>query len=182
MQKEKETEHIGTVLARAQLKLKKAEKSSDNPYFSSRYAGLDEVIEATRTALNEEGIAVVHITDFVPERTELKEDGTKVHYPRQDFVKCKLIYGEQELASTMVLRSAKDDMQSIGSAITYARRYTLQSLVCCQTDEPDDDGNSAVGDEKMKEKVGKRSNYKKPAAKSQGEAVNKQADELFTKK
>ena len=81
----------------------------------------------------------------------------------------------------MPLRCAKDDMQSIGSAITYARRYTLQSLVCCQTDEPDDDGNSAVGDEKMKEKVGKRSNYKKPAAKSQGEAVNKQADELFVK-
>ena len=174
----KETEHIGTVLARAQLKLKKAEKSSDNPYFSSRYAGLDEVIEAIRTPLNEEGIAVVHVTDFTPERTELKEDGTKAHYPRQDFVTCKLIYGDQVLASTMPLRCAKDDMQSLGSAITYARRYTLQSLACCQTDEPDDDGNAAVGDKKMDAKTSKRSNYKKPTAKSRDEAVEANADFL----
>tara|TARA_R110001583_G_scaffold181954_1_gene339506 strand:+ start:2026 stop:2565 length:540 start_codon:yes stop_codon:yes gene_type:complete len=156
--KEKESEdNIGTVLARAQLKMGKALKSADNPYFSSKYAGLDEVIEACRSVLNEEGIAVAHITDFTPERTELKEDGTKVHYPRQDFVTCRLIYKDQALQAMMPLRCAKDDMQSLGSAITYARRYTLQSMVCLSTGE-DDDGNSAVGEEKMEAKVGRRRN------------------------
>jgi hypothetical protein len=57
----------------------------------------------------------------------------------------------------MPLRCAKDDMQSLGSAITYARRYTLQSMVCLATGE-DDDGNSAVGEEKMEAKVGRRRN------------------------
>ena len=143
---------IGTALARAQLKMGKATKSADNPYFKSKYAGLDEVIEACRATLNEEGIAVVHITDFTPERTELKEDGTKTHYPRQDFVTCRLIYKDQALQSMMPLRCGKDDMQSLGSAITYARRYTLQSMVCLATGE-DDDGNSAVGEVKMENKV-----------------------------
>ena len=152
---EKKQEDIGTVLARAQLKMGKALKSADNPYFSSKYAGLDEVIEACRSVLNEEGIAVAHITDFTPERTELKEDGTKVHYPRQDFVTCRLIYKDQALQAMMPLRCAKDDMQSLGSAITYARRYTLQSMVCLATGE-DDDGNSAVGEKKMEAKSGKR--------------------------
>ena len=162
--KEKESEdNIGTVLARAQLKLKKAVKSADNPYFSSKYAGLDEVIEACRAVLNEEGIAVVHITDFTPERTELQEDGTKVHYPRQDFVTCRLIYKDQALQSMMPLRCVKDDMQSLGSAVTYARRYTLQSIVCLATDEPDDDGNKAVGEKNVEAKVNKRSNYKPKA-------------------
>jgi hypothetical protein len=149
--KEKESEdNIGTVLARAQLKMGKALKSADNPYFSSKYAGLDEVIEACRSVLNEEGIAVAHITDFTPERTELKEEA---------------------LQAMMPLRCAKDDMQSLGSAITYARRYTLQSMVCLATGE-DDDGNSAVGEAKMEAKVGGRRNTRIAApAKPQKEPV-----------
>ena len=68
----------------------------------------------------------------------------------------------------MPLRSAKEDMQSLGSAITYARRYTLQSLLCVATDEPDDDGNAAVGDTAMQAKTSRRGNgaAKQEAAKA----------------
>ena len=53
-----ENDKLPAVLARAQMELKKAIKSADNPYFKSRYAGLDEVIEACRNVLNKHGIAV----------------------------------------------------------------------------------------------------------------------------
>ena len=155
---DKKVDTIGAAVARAQLTINKAEKSSDNPYFKSKYAGLEEIIAVTRDALNKEGIAVLQVCDFTPERTELTEDGKKVHYPRQDFITTKLVFGDQVVQSSMPLRSAKEDMQSLGSAITYARRYTLQSLLCVATDEPDDDGNAAVGDTAMQAKTSRRGN------------------------
>ena len=57
----------------------------------------------------------------------------------------------------MPLEYKKADMQSLGSAITYARRYSLQGICCLATDEPDDDANAAVGTEAMDKKV----SYKK---------------------
>tara|TARA_R110002073_G_scaffold34603_1_gene102395 strand:- start:109 stop:627 length:519 start_codon:yes stop_codon:yes gene_type:complete len=162
---DKKVDTIGAAIARAQLNIKKAEKSSDNPYFKSKYAGLEQVIDVTRDALNNEGIAVLQVCDFTPERTEMSEDGKKVHYPRQDFITTKLVFGDQVAQASMPLRSTKEDMQSLGSAITYARRYTLQSLLCVATDEPDDDANAAIGEEKMAAKSGGRGNgVKKTAA------------------
>jgi|TARA_R100000458_G_scaffold16487_1_gene14148 hypothetical protein len=166
---DKKVDTIGAAIARAQLTIKKAEKSSDNPYFKSKYAGLEEIIAVTRDALNKEGIAVLQVCDFTQERTILNDgDGNRVHYPRQDFITTKLVFGDQVVQSSMPLRSAKGDMQSLGSAITYARRYTLQSLLCVATDEPDDDGNAAVGDTAMQAKTNRRGNgaAKQEAAKA----------------
>ena len=161
---DKKVDTIGAAIARAQLNIKKAEKSSENPFFKSKYAGLEQVIDVTRDALNNEGIAVLQKTDFLTERTEMSEDGKKVHYPRQDFVSTELIYNDQVVKSIMPLRTNKEDMQSLGSAITYARRYTLQSLLCVATDEPDDDANAAIGEEKMAAKSGGRGNGVKKIA------------------
>ena len=61
---DKKVDTIGAAIARAQLTIKKAEKSSDNPYFKSKYAGLEEIIAVTRDALNKEGIAVLQVCDF----------------------------------------------------------------------------------------------------------------------
>ena len=155
------TENLYAVLARVQKKLERAEKSSRNPHFRSMYAGLDEFIEVARPVLNEEGCFLTHSLDFVPERTELREDGTKVHFPRQDFCTCRIVYGDQEVKSSMPLLVSSgrgDDNHAFGSALTYARRYTLQALLCIATDEPDDDGNASVGEEVIKAKMGKRGN------------------------
>lgn len=154
------TESLYAVLARVQKKLERAEKSSRNPHYKSLYAGLDEFIEVARPVLNEEGCFLSHSLDFIAERTELREDGTKVHYPRQDFCTCRIIYGDQEVKSSMplLISGRGDDNQAFGSALTYARRYTLQALLCIATDEPDDDGNAAVGEEAIKAKLGRRGN------------------------
>jgi len=158
-------EHIGTAIARAQLKIGTAAKSSINPHFGSTYAGLKDIIAVSRHALNNEGIAVVFETGFTPERVEAKLDDEgktvgKTHFPRQDILALKLILGDQVLTSTSALVCAKDNMQSRASAQTYGMRQLLVSALCIATDEPDDDGNSAVtGDKTPAKATNKRSNY-----------------------
>jgi hypothetical protein len=167
---DKDKEHIGTAIARAQLNIKTAPCSGVNPHFGSTYAMLKDFIRACRDALNNEGIAVVFESGFTPERTEgkLDEEGNvvgKTHFTRQDYLTLKLILQDQALSSTIALVCTKDDMQSRKSAQTYGMRALLESALCIDSEEPDDDGNKAVGSEKMSAKS-KRSNYRKakPAA------------------
>ena len=164
---DKDKEHIGTAIARAQLNIKTAAKSGINPHFGSKYSDLKDVIDACRDALNKEGIAIHFESGFTPERTEAKlnEEGKtigKTHFTRQDFLSLKLILGEQVLVSTSALVCARDDMQSRAGAQTYAMRQLLVAALCsASTELVDDDGNSAVGEEKMAAKTNKRSNYRK---------------------
>lgn len=158
-----ENEKIPAVLARAQMELKKAIKSADNPYFKSKYAGLDEVIEACRNVLNKHGIAVTQTVEYTPELTKYPTDRDPIIVPPQTLMVTTLLYGEQAIRSVMPLEYKRGDMQSLGSAMTYARRYSLQSICCLATDEPDDDGNKAVGEKNVEAKLNKRSNYKPKA-------------------
>lgn len=165
-----ENDKLPAVLAKAQMELKKAIKSADNPYFKSRYAGLDEVIEACRNTLNKFGIAVTQTVEYVPETTKEERllpnnnhTETVIVTPQQTILVTTLLYGEQSIRSVMPLEYKRGDMQSLGSAMTYARRYSLQSICCLATDEPDDDGNKAVGEKNVEAKVNKRSNYKPKA-------------------
>ena len=156
--KQNSNDTLPSVLAKAQMELKKATKSANNPYFKSKYAGLDDVIEACRNVLNSHGIAVTQTVEYVSERTTRTEEGLPMnHTPQQTFLVTTLLYGEHSIRSVMPLEYKKADMQSLGSAITYARRYSLQSICCLATDEPDDDANAAVGTEAMDKKV----SYKK---------------------
>ena len=175
-------EHIGTAIARAQLNIKTAAKSSINPHFGSTYAGLKDIIAVSRDALNNEGIAVVFETGFTPERTEAKLDDEgktigKTHFTRQDILSLKLILRDQVIASNSALVCAKDNMQSRASAQTYGMRQLLVAALCIATDEPDDDGNSAVTGEKAPAKAtNKRSNYRK---KQPTEAAATTADDFL---
>ena len=82
---DKKVDTIGAAIARAQLTIKKAEKSAEQPVQQEASTrGWKEIIAVTRDALNKEGIAVLQVCDFTPERTKLTEDGKKVHYPRRD--------------------------------------------------------------------------------------------------
>ena len=158
-----ENDKLPAVLAKAQMELKKAIKSADNPYFKSKYAGLDEVIEACRNVLNKHGIAVTQTVEYTPECTKVPQDRDPIIVPPQTILVTTLLYGDQSIRSVMPLEYKKGDMQSLGSAMTYARRYSLQSICCLSTDEPDDDGNKAVGEKNVEAKVNKRSNYKPKA-------------------
>ena len=152
--KQNSNDTLPSALAKAQMELKRAAKSASNPYFKSKYAGLDDVIEACRNVLNSHGIAVTQTVEYSPERTTRSEEGAALSStPQQTFLVTTLLYGEQSIRSVMPLEYKKADMQSLGSAITYARRYSLQGICCLATDEPDDDANAAVGTEAMDKKT-----------------------------
>lgn len=102
-------------------------KASTNPAFKSKYADLAGVVEAVVPALNASGIGVLQFPtydgEFVSVTTELlHESGSSVR-------------------STLRMRPTKNDPQGEGSAITYARRYSLLAMTGAAPE--DDDGNGA---------------------------------------
>ena len=121
--------NIATALVKAQQAFGPALKSSTNPHFRSRYADLSACVEAVIEGLNGAGIALVQRTSedttgvtvetvFIHESGEMLECG-KLHVP-----------------------AAKQDPQGYGSALTYARRYSL--MAACGIAPEDDDGNAAT--------------------------------------
>ncbi len=117
-------------LARAQAKMETPKFDSTNPHFKSKFASLVATIKATKPALNEEGLA---LTQF-PVRGS---DGMPM-------LRTILTHADGGMLSEdMPLLPGKNDMQGLGAAITYARRFSW-SAVCGIASEEDDDGNSTV--------------------------------------
>lgn len=120
--------NICAALAAAQSEMGKAIKASANPAFRSKYADLASVMEACLPALNANGIAVIQPI---------------CHDEAGRSVKTVLIHDSGEtLECSVPLIVGKNDMQGLGSAITYARRYGLMSMAGIAPE--DDDGNAAV--------------------------------------
>lgn len=120
---------IAAALVKAQKGFGPALKTSTNPAFRSKYAKLENCIEAVIDALNDNGIMLM-------QQTRACEDGV--------IVETTFIHESGEMLSGGVLHvpAAKQDPQGYGSALTYARRYSLQAA--CGIAPEDDDGNSAT--------------------------------------
>lgn len=116
---------LATSLILAQNKIKHAAKDSQNPHFRNDYASLESVIDATKQALLDQDTAVLQ---------GISADGssltTRLQHASGEFIEteCKLVL-------------SKADMQGLGSAITYARRYALAAIM--NISQADDDGNAA---------------------------------------
>ena len=119
---------IATAFVRAQREFGPALKTSTNPHFKSRYADLAACVEAVIDALNNNGIAMMQ---------KLYEDATGVS------VETVFLHESGETIECGVLHvpASKQDPQGYGSALTYARRYSL--MAACGIAPEDDDGNSA---------------------------------------
>lgn len=119
---------IAAAFVRAQRAFGPALKSSSNPHFRSRYADLSACVEAVIDALNENGIALIQKT-----------------YECKDGVMVETIFvhesGEVMEGGILHVPAVKHDAQGFGSALTYARRYSLQAA--CGIAPEDDDGNAA---------------------------------------
>lgn len=119
-------------LAAAFIKAKRefapALKDKTNPAFRSKYADLGACIEAVDDALLSNGIAVYQ---------ETFEDSTGVT------VETVFLHesGESLRCGKLHVPAAKQDPQGYGSALTYARRYSL--MAACGIAPEDDDGNAA---------------------------------------
>ena len=123
---------IGPKIAAAFVKAQKAFgpalKSSTNPHFKSRYADLSACVEAVVDALNNNGIGLIqrcydNSTGVMVETVFVHESG--------EVLECGILH----------VPASKQDPQGYGSALTYARRYSL--MAACGIAPEDDDGNSA---------------------------------------
>ena len=120
--------NIASALVKAQKAFGPALKTATNPHFRSRYADLSACIEAVIDALNDHGIALVQQNSPAP-------DGV--------IVETVFIHesGEMLNCGQLFVPASKNDPQGYGSALTYARRYSLMSA--CGIAPEDDDGNAA---------------------------------------
>lgn len=126
---------IGALL-KAQSEMKNPPLDGVNPHFKSKFSTLKAVREAVVPVLNKHGIVVWQSIENVDGNmvlsTRIAKAGSTIGKDESD---------EVMLVSQIVLPTG--DMQKLGSAITYARRYSLLSLGALVGD-PDDDGNEAV--------------------------------------
>lgn len=119
-------DQLAKALAAAQSEMKNAKLNKVNPHFKSRYADLAEIRDTVTPALSKQGIAVSHGLDAI--------DSGLV-------VVTRLIHASgQWLESRFPI--AYDKPQTMGSAITYGRRYNLSAIANIAADD-DDDANSA---------------------------------------
>ena len=120
---------IAAALVKAQQAFGPALKTSSNPHFKSKYADLSAVVEAVIDGLNSNGI-------FLLQSTHECENGV--------IVETQFIHesGETISAGRLHVPASKHDAQGYGSALTYARRYSLMSA--CGVAPEDDDGNAAA--------------------------------------
>lgn len=120
---------IFPALIKAQSEMGNAKKSAVNPFFKSKYADLAEIIEVSKTLLSENGLGVIQSPGG---------SGNSVT------VTCRIIHvSGQWIEDTITMNATKNDPQSIGSAITYGRRYQLAALF--NIAQEDDDGNEGSG-------------------------------------
>jgi hypothetical protein len=119
---------IAAAFVKSQRQFGPALKTSTNPHFKSKYADLANCIEAVIGALNDNGIGLM-------QRTYECKDGV--------MVETMLVHESGEVMECGMLHvpATKMDAMGFGSALTYARRYSL--LAATGLAPEDDDGVAA---------------------------------------
>jgi len=121
------SKEFSTALSKAQGEIKHAKLDSKNPHFKSDYASLEAHIDNIKPALAKHGLSLTQGVE--------SKDG-------QLWLTSRLIFGEEMLETGIPLIIGKNDMQGLGSAISYARRYSVAAMF--NMGSGDDDGNAAV--------------------------------------
>src|SRR4029077_4145731 len=116
MQKSEQINDLAKALATARGSFNKVEKSSSNPFYKSKYADLAVIIDATYKALSDNGLSVMQFPGEV--------NGGAV-----TILTMLLHASGQWVSEETTMPVSKNDAQGVGSALTYGRRYALQSLL-----------------------------------------------------
>ncbi len=122
MELSNEIKDLAKALSQAQSEMSGALKDAKNPFYKSSYADLESCIEASRPTLTKYNLSVSQTVDST------SDDYFLVTY---------LLHSSgQFIKSRLKLYMEKPDMQKLGSAITYARRYAYAAIIGLhQTDD-----------------------------------------------
>lgn len=146
-------------LSELQENIGRITKSADNPYYKSKYADLNALLQEIKPLIKSHGFVLVQTVKNEILHTELVYIAT----------------GEK-ISEDMDLITDKPDMQKLGSAITYARRYSILPLLNIET--VDDDGNLASGKTKTWDELQTAEDFKNAIL---GCATEKQVSALWYK-
>jgi len=127
---------IATALSNFQGKMTAVKKDSINPFYKSKYASLDTIWETIRKPLSENGLSVSQTMDVDNDKSVLE---TTLYHTSGEWI-----------SGMQLVNPVKNDPQSLGSAISYARRYSLSALLGLVSDD-DDDANTATKPEPKQE-------------------------------
>jgi hypothetical protein len=136
-------DQIGAALARAQGAVRKARKNARNPHLRNEYADLESVIDATRGALAENGLALVQAPQVIEGAAGVR--WTLVHSSGQ-WMSGELMH---DTAGAKGLRPAQAD----GVSISYARRYALSALLGVSTGDDTDGAVEVAGRDRRSGRV-----------------------------
>jgi hypothetical protein len=128
MNKSESIKNIAGALVKFQASVSKVAKESNNPFFKSKYASLANILDTIQKPLSESGLAISQ-------------------FPDANALTTIILHAEsgEWMESSYVMPVAKqNDPQAMGSAMTYARRYALGSILNLNIDD-DDDGEKAMG-------------------------------------
>lgn len=120
---------LAKALSKFQGAVRSVPKTSLNPFYKSKYADLDAIWEMCRKPLSDNMLCLI--------QTPLEVEGKL-------YLETMLLHSTGEwLKAQLPINAQKSDPQSVGSAITYARRYAMSAMLGISTDE-DDDANAAT--------------------------------------
>jgi len=124
-------DNLHNALYRAQKEFQVVKRDKVNTYHNSHYASLQSIMDATRPALLKEGLLYYEVM----EGSEGARDIVAV---------LKHTSGEELRSSMPIPQSRLDEVQKLGSWLSYMRRYLYRSLTGVAVDDDDDDGNKAT--------------------------------------
>lgn len=143
-----EIKELVSSLAKAQRIMKPAIYNRINPHFKSRYADFASCMEACRIPLSDNGLAVIQSCETIDGKISL--------------ITMLAHVSGQWMKSEFPIIPSKMDSQAIGSAMTYAKRYSLCGMIGIVADEEgDDDGEAAMGRNKTESPKMHEENKKK---------------------
>ena len=129
MKRSESINEIATALSKAQEEMSGAVKDSSNPFFKSKYADLASVRDAIKDPFSKNGISYV-------QTIEMNDKGPVL-------ITTLMHSSGQWIESDLQILPVKPDPQSMGSALTYARRYALAAIA--GVPQVDDDAELAQG-------------------------------------
>lgn len=138
MIKSEQITEIAKSLVAAQSELKNTPASAVNPHFKSRYTPLDDILDMAREVLPKHGLSVLQ---SVSGESETITVTTMLMHTSGQWLE----------SDPLTMKAERTTPQGQGSAITYARRYSLSAMLGVATD-PDDDGNGAEESPKQQAK------------------------------
>ena len=161
MRQSESLNELATALAKAQGAIENASKSADNPYYKSKYSDLASVREAIRIPLAENLLSIIQLPTVSMETQTIEVDTMLIHGSGQFIA---------ESLTLPAIRISYDrdsgeeqrtfDAQTVGSALTYARRYGLMAILNLAAE--DDDGNAVASEPKKSGKAAPAKAAQKP--------------------